>query len=79
MLGKLTARTTDIREVFEVPLNTDNEQAVLDINYLTEKAEHLTQVTDLEVTKVETRKIFERIPKVTFFSGNFVQFFSREH
>ena len=62
MLGKLTARTTDIREVFEVPLNTDNEQAVLDINYLTEKAEHLTQVTDLEVTKVETWKIFERIP-----------------
>ena len=45
-----------------MPLNTDNEQAVLDINYLTEKAEHLTQVTDLEVTKVETRKIFERIP-----------------
>jgi len=49
LLGKLTARTTDIREVFEVPLNTDNEQAVLDINYMTEKAEHLTQVTDLEV------------------------------
>ena len=54
LLGKLAARTTDIREVFEVPLNTDNEQAVLDINYLTEKAEHLTQVTDLEVTQKES-------------------------
>jgi len=49
LLGKLTARTTDIREVFEVPLNTDNEQMTLDIEYLGEKAEHLTQVSDLEV------------------------------
>ena len=49
LLGKLTARSTDIRETFEVPVNASEQQLVFDFEYMTEKAEHLTQVSDLEV------------------------------
>merc|ERR1712168_927151 len=50
-MGKLSARSIDIRDTFEVPLGIVDGDTITSINteYLHNKAEHLTQVSDNEV------------------------------
>merc|ERR1711953_267517 len=49
-MGKLTARTIDIRDTYEVPAVIENSKLVnIDVDYLNSKADHLTQVCDHEV------------------------------
>merc|ERR1719427_2054696 len=54
-MGKLSARSIDIRDTFETPLQFDQNNPELqkitsiDTAYLHNKAEHLTQVSDNEV------------------------------
>lgn len=51
LMGKLSARSIDIRDTFEVPLGIVDGDTITSINteYLHNKAEHLTQVSDNEV------------------------------
>lgn len=51
LMGKLSARSIDIRDTFEVPLGIVDGDIITSINteYLHNKAEHLTQVSDNEV------------------------------
>ena len=49
-MGKLSARSIDIRDTFEVPLHVDGDTITsINTEYLHNKAEHLTQVSDNEV------------------------------
>ena len=50
LMGKLSARSIDIRDTFEVPLHVDGDTITsINTEYLHNKAEHLTQVSDNEV------------------------------
>jgi len=50
LMGKLSARSIDIRDTFEVPLHVDGGTITsINTEYLHNKAEHLTQVSDNEV------------------------------
>ena len=57
LMGKMSARSIEIRDSFEVPATID-EQGVIsrfDTNYLVNKEEHLTKVSTYEVNSIPTR------------------------
>lgn len=60
-MGKLSARSIDIRDTFEVPLHVDGDTITsINTEYLHNKAEHLTQVSDNEVSYSVARLPFDK-------------------
>ena len=71
LMGKLSARSIDIRDTFEVPLGIVDGDTITSINteYLHNKAEHLTQVSDNEVLNF----LFDNLNKIEILGGWMVQ------
>ena len=51
LMGKLSARSIEIRDSFEVPAKTDSNGLIIyfDTEYLINKEEHLSKVSNYEV------------------------------
>ena len=71
LMGKLSARSIDIRDTFEVPLGIVDGDTITSINteYLHNKAEHLTQVSDNEVLNF----LFDNLNEIEILGGWMVQ------